>query len=212
MFTGLIEDIGRLHSMQPTVTRGGEEGGVDFWIEARFSAGTGGGLGESIACDGCCLTVVAWEGARFRVQASLESLRVTTLKHWKPGRRIHLERALALGARMGGHWLQGHVDEVVHVRESFEEGASRVLAVEMPKALAYGFVPKGSVALDGTSLTITRLDETCFWINLIPETLLRTHLGDKKPGDALNLEVDILAKYVARLATLGHLNPRQVAP
>jgi riboflavin synthase len=212
MFTGLIEDIGVLHAMWPTNAKEGQaEGGMDFWIETRFSAGVGG-LGESIACDGCCLTVVEWEETRFRVQVSLESLRVTTLKDWKPGRRIHLERALALGARMGGHWLQGHVDEVVRVRESFDEGASRVLAVEMPKALAYGFVPKGSVALDGTSLTINRMDEDCFWINLIPETLLRTHLGDRKPGDEMNLEVDILAKYIARLATLGQLKPWQVTP
>ncbi|MCL2627000.1 MAG: riboflavin synthase [Cystobacterineae bacterium] len=203
MFTGLIEDIGLLHSLLPTA--GGEgkpEGGLDFWIETRFSAGVGG-LGESIACDGCCLTVVEWDDTRFRVQVSQESLRVTTLKHWQPGRRIHLERALALGARMGGHWLQGHVDSVVCVKERFDEGASRVLAVEMPQAFAYGFVPKGSIALDGVSLTINRMDEDCFWINLIPETLLRTHLGDKKPGDEMNLEVDILAKYIARLATLG---------
>ncbi|MCL2012678.1 MAG: riboflavin synthase [Cystobacterineae bacterium] len=211
MFTGLIEDIGTIYALKPTALKGEapqegeEEGGVDFWIETRFSEGR---LGESIACDGCCLTVVEWEDTRFRVQVSQESLRVTTLKHWKVGRRLHLERALALGARMGGHWLQGHVDGVVRVLECFDEGASRILAIEMPKALAYGFVPKGSVALDGTSLTINRMDENGFWINLIPETLLRTHLGDKKTGDELNLEIDILAKYIARLATLGQLPER----
>jgi len=198
MFTGLIEDVGTLHA----VVRG--EGLVDFWVKARFSEGR---LGESIACDGCCLTVVEWAGPRFRVQVSQESLRVTTLKHWEKGRRVHLERALLLGERLGGHWLQGHVDGVVRVLERFDEGASRVLGVEMPACLAYGFVPKGSVALDGTSLTVNRLAEDRFWVNLIPETLLRTHLGDKKPGDEMNLEVDILAKYIARLASLGPLGP-----
>jgi len=196
MFTGLIEEVATVHAMQAT------GGGVDFWIKAQLR---GERLGESIACDGCCLTVVEWEGAHFRVQVSQESLRVTTLKHWQVGRRVHLERALALGARFGGHWLQGHVDGVVRVLECFDEGTSRVLAVEMPQPLAYGFVPKGSVALDGVSLTLNRMEEGRFWVNLIPETLLRTHLGDKKPGDELNLEVDILAKYVARLAALGML-------
>ena len=191
MFTGLIEDVGSVHALHST------EGLVDFWIQTRFREGR---LGESIACDGCCLTVVEWEGPRFRVQVSQESLRVTTLKHWKEGRQVHLERALALGERMGGHWLQGHVDGVVRVLERSDEGASRVLAVEMPASLAYAFVPKGSVALDGVSLTVNQLAKDRFWINLIPETLLRTHLGDKKPGDEMNLEVDILAKYIARLA------------
>ena len=198
MFTGLIEDVGIVQSVQAA------GGGVDFWVEAHFSAER---LGESIACDGCCLTVVEWAGPRFRVQASQESLRVTTLKHWAAGRRVHLERALALGERLGGHWLQGHVDGVVRVAERFDEGNSRVLAVEMPDALAWGFVPKGSVALDGTSLTVNKMEPGLFWVNLIPETLLRTHLGDKVPGDEMNLEVDILAKYIARLATLGQLPP-----
>jgi len=198
MFTGLIEDVGTVQAMQPMP--GG--GLVDFWVETRFEEGR---LGESIACDGCCLTVVEWAGPRFRVQVSQESLRVTTLKHWECGRRVHLERALALGERLGGHWLQGHVDGVVRVLERFDEGASRVLAVEMPAAFAYAFVPKGSVALDGVSLTINQMEEGRFWVNLIPETLLRTHLGDKMPGDEMNLEVDILAKYIARLASLGQL-------
>jgi riboflavin synthase len=185
---------------------------TDVWIEAHF--GDPFVHGESIACDGVCLTVVESTSAAFRVQAAPETLRRSTLGGWGPGTRVNLERALKLGDRLGGHWVQGHVDAVGEVLEARPEGGSWVLGVSLPEALQPFFVEKGSVCLDGVSLTLTAVERDRFRVMLIPETQGATTLGAKRPGDRLNLEADLIGKYVARIIGLraggGGLTEAQV--
>jgi riboflavin synthase len=188
MFTGLIQDVGTVERLTPGPM-------TEVWIASGFPADLV--LGESIACDGCCLTVVEARGSSFRVQASPETLRRTTLGTWKPGARVNLERALRMGDRLGGHWVQGHVDAVAEVLEARPEGGSWILAVALP--LAPVFIDKGSVALDGISLTVNEVQRDRFFVALIPETVARTSLKGKGVGARVNLEGDLIGKYVARL-------------
>lgn len=190
MFTGLIADVG-------TVARVSAGAVTDVWVDSHFPGDFA--HGESIACDGVCLTVVESAGASFRVQAAPETLRRSTLGRWAPGARVNLERALRVGDRLGGHWVQGHVDAVGEVLEARPEGGSRVLRLSLPAALAPFFVEKGSACVDGVSLTVTRVGADDFSVMLIPETQAATTLGDKRPGDAVNLEADVIGKYVARM-------------
>lgn len=191
MFTGLIQDIGTVEKM----TTGGM---TDFWLSTSLPIATFE-LGESVACDGACLTVVEKGTHAFRVQASPETLRRTTLSKWQPGRSVNLERALSLGARLGGHLVLGHVDQTVTLLEHHLEGDAWVAKVELPPAMAPYFIEKGSVTLDGVSLTVNALFADSFSIALIPETQVRTTLARKTRGDLLNLEADVIGKYVARL-------------
>jgi riboflavin synthase len=160
-------------------------------------------LGASICCDGVCLSVTGVEaiagGATFKVDVSNETLSKTTLGAWRKGRRINLERSLRAGDELGGHLVSGHVDGVAEVLSVAPSGFSRVFEVRAPDALAKYIAPKGSVALDGISLTVNEVRGSVFTINLIPATLDITTWGEKKPGDAANLEVDLIARYVARL-------------
>jgi riboflavin synthase len=189
MFTGLVEQVG-------SVERVGQQAGMtDLWLSSSFEQLQ---LGESIACDGCCLTVVEARGGAFRVQASPETLRRTTLSEWKPGTRVNLERALRVGDRLGGHWVQGHVDAVAGIVSTRQEGGSKIVAFELPGALAPFFIEKGSVTVDGISLTVNAVGPSEFSVALIPETLLRTTLGAKGPQARVNLEADLVGKYVAR--------------
>lgn len=192
MFTGIISDLGRLIS---------REGGR-FTIATSYRP-EGIALGASIACDGCCLTVVdvtaVANGAVFVVDVSNETLSRTILGDWTPGRRINLERALRAGDELGGHIVSGHVDDVGQVVASRPDGESRRFTIEAPAALARYIASKGSIALDGISLTVNEVDDCRFGINIIPHTLTHTTLGDRKPGDRVNLEVDLFARYVARL-------------
>lgn len=192
MFTGIISDVGRL------VTRDGGR----FVIASSYRP-EGIALGASIACDGCCLTVVhvaaTGDGASFAVDVSNETLSKTVLDDWVPGRRINLERALKAGDELGGHIVSGHVDGVGQVVAMRPDGESRRFSIEAPVALAPYIASKGSVALDGISLTVNEVDDRRFGINIIPHTLTHTTLGDRKPGDRVNLEVDLFARYVARL-------------
>src|SRR4051812_48960780 len=145
MFTGLVQQIG-------TIERAGQSSGMtELWVASTFEQLQ---LGESIACDGCCLTVVQAKGGSFLLQASPETLRRTTLGEWRQGTRVNLERALRVGDRLGGHWVQGHVDAVARVLSAREEGGSRVMTFELPAALAAFFIEKGSVTVDGISLTV----------------------------------------------------------
>ncbi|MBL8950755.1 MAG: riboflavin synthase [Myxococcaceae bacterium] len=188
MFTGLVQEIGTLERVvQASMT--------DLWVRSTFDALQ---LGESIACDGCCLTVVEATGGTFKVQASPETLRRTTVGEWRAGTRLNLERALKVGDRMGGHWVQGHVDSIARVLVVREEGGSRVMGFELPPPLAPFFIEKGSVTIDGISLTVNALDAQSFSVALIPETVSRTTLGAKGPGARVNLEADLVGKYVAR--------------
>jgi len=192
MFTGIITDIGEVI---------GREGGR-FAIRSSFDAETIE-IGASIACDGCCLSVVTvrpdGQGSAFTVDVSNETLSKTSLGHWQPGRRINLERALRAGDELGGHIVSGHVDGVARLLDVRADGESRRLVFEVPPALARFIAPKGSVALDGTSLTVNEVQGTRFGVNLIPLTLTKTTWGRKKPGDEVNFEIDLFARYVARL-------------
>ncbi|MCP3101442.1 riboflavin synthase [Myxococcus sp. K15C18031901] len=194
MFTGLIQDIGQVERVIS-----GEM--TDLWIRTSLGAASFA-LGESIAVDGACLTVVERAGDSFRVQAAPETLRRTTLDAVRPGDRVNLERALALGDRLGGHLVSGHVDQVSQVLETHPEGGSWVMVFGLPAALAPYFIEKGSVAIDGISLTVNSVGADRFAVQLIPETQERTTLRAKQVGARVNLEADPIGKYVARLFLL----------
>ncbi|MGI5863363.1 MAG: riboflavin synthase [Myxococcales bacterium] len=191
MFTGLVQDVGTVESL----ARG---------AMARISLRTALPaeeleLGESIACNGACLTVVARRAGGFEVEASDETLRRTTIGSWAAGTRVNLERAMRLSDRLGGHLVLGHVDAVSRVVSRRQEGGALVLGFWLPPELAPLFIEKGSVAVDGTSLTVNAVSSDRFEVALIPETQRRTALGDKRVGEAVNLETDVIGKYVARL-------------
>jgi len=191
MFTGLVQDLGTVERVVP--------GGVtEVWIRSGFEPADFK-HGESISCDGVCLTVVESKGASFRVQAAPETLSRSTLGSWATGTRVNLEKALRVGDRLGGHWVQGHVDGVGEVLEIVPDGGTWRLRVALPSALAPFFVEKGSVCIDGVSLTLTDVDPRSFGVMLIPETWARTSLSSKRPGAKVNLEADIVGKFVAKM-------------
>jgi riboflavin synthase len=195
MFTGIISDIGEV----------AQRDGGRFVIRCAYRAESIA-IGASIACDGACLTAVAVNpkdsGSTFAVDVSNETLSKTTLGEWQPGRRINLERALKAGDELGGHIVSGHVDGVGRIAAMREDGVSRRFSIDVPADLAPYIASKGSVALDGISLTVNEVEEKLFGISIIPHTLTHTTLGAKKPGDRVNLEVDVVARYVARLMEL----------
>jgi riboflavin synthase len=201
MFTGIVSGIG-------TVER---RDGSRFVIACPYKRGS---LqeGASIACDGCCLTLVEigktkGKGALIAVEASNETLARTTLGGWQVGRRINLERALALGDELGGHLVTGHIDGRARILSRQPDGDSMRFTLESPKELAPFIASKGSVALDGVSLTVNDVEGARFGVNIIPYTLAHTTWGDRRPSDLVNLEVDILARYVARLREQEGLVP-----
>lgn len=197
MFTGIVSDIGRVETAEVN-----EDGGR-FAISCRYAPETIE-LGASIACNGCCLTVTEVQkteaGSRFAVDASNETLALTTLEDWKPGTRINLERALKMGDELGGHMVSGHIDGCAVLLGVKPDGESRRLVFESPPELARYIAKKGSVALNGVSLTVNDVEGQRFSVNVIPFTLEHTTLGDLEPGVRLNLEVDMMARYVERLA------------
>ncbi len=190
MFTGIISDKGELRTI---------EGGSDkrLVIATAYDVETIA-MGASVACSGVCLTVVDKDGDWLAFDVSAETLACTTLGDWRAGDAINLERPLALGDELGGHMVLGHVDGVASVEASGSEGDSRRLSVAAPEALAGFIAAKGSVALDGVSLTVNRVEGKLFEVNIIPHTLAVTSLGDLRAGDVANLEIDVLARYVAR--------------
>ncbi|MFZ1106926.1 MAG: riboflavin synthase [Rhodomicrobium sp.] len=173
-----------------------------FAIASPFAADSIA-LGASICCDGVCLSVTGVEatpsGAAFKLDVSNETLSKTALGGWRKGRRINLERSLRAGDELGGHLVSGHVDGVAEILSVSSSGFSKIFEIRAPDALAKYIAPKGSVALDGVSLTVNEVEGPVFTINLIPTTLDITTWGEKKPGDPANLEVDLIARYVARL-------------
>lgn len=190
MFTGLVEAVGTVRAV---TSRGS---GKVLWIVAPFE---GLVLGESIACDGVCLTVEVFEAGAFQVTAGEETLRRTTFADVSAGRRLHLERAMRVGDRLGGHIVQGHVDGVGRVRGLTPGAQWTRIDVDVPAELSRYLVEKGSVCIDGVSLTVNGIDRTGFHVGIVPHTLEVTHLGALRTGQPVNLEVDILAKYVERL-------------
>lgn len=192
MFTGLITDVGEV------VARSGGA----FTIETAYAL-TEADTGASICCDGVCLTATSItpsaKGARFTVDVSNETISKTALGAWTPGRRVNLERSLRAGDELGGHIVSGHVDGVAKIVSITEDGESRRFVLEAPEHLARYIAPKGSIALDGTSLTVNEVAGSRFGVNLIPHSLTVTTWGAKSQGETVNLEVDVFARYVARL-------------
>lgn len=192
MFTGLITDIG-------SIVEARQEGELTLVIRCAYDM-QNLALGESIAVNGCCLTIVEIRPAEswFAVQLSRETLSHTAPR-WKTGERVNLERALAIGDRLGGHFVTGHVDGLARIADITPSGDSRVIALETPAALQQFIAAKGSVTLDGVSLTVNEVADARFTVNIIPHTLAATTLGEWQKGDAVNLEVDLIARYLARL-------------
>ena len=199
MFTGIITDIGTLRMVE-------QRGDLRARIGTAYRV-EGIDMGASIACDGVCLTVVAKgsddQGGWFDVDISAETVSKTNLSGWAAGKRVNLERALKVGDELGGHIVSGHVDGLAEVVAIREDGDSTRVTLRAPKALARFIAPKGSVALNGTSLTVNEVDGGDFGINFIPHTKQMTTWGDVALGDHVNLEIDTLARYVARLAEMS---------
>ncbi len=191
MFTGLIAEVGQITAVEPT--------GDGHLLTIRTRLASELSEGDSVAVDGVCLTATAVDGDSFRADAMNETLRLTSLAELRPPAAVNLELPLRAGDRLGGHIVQGHVDGVGRVASVAQDGFARRLQIEAPAALLRYVAHKGSIAVGGVSLTVAELGQRCFTVSLIPETLERTNLGTLAPGDRVNLEVDVLAKYVDRL-------------
>jgi len=191
VFTGLIEDLGTVESVERT----------DEGARLRISSSLAGelALGDSIAVNGCCLTATAVDADGFEIEAMNQTLTVTALSEVDEGSRVNLELAMKASDRLGGHIVQGHVDGVGTVASVEDDGFARRVRVELPPELLRYVVDKGSITLGGVSLTVADLGDSWAEVSLIPETLERTNLGDLASGDRLNVECDIVAKYVERL-------------
>ena len=197
MFTGLVSDVGTI--LERAITPAGGR----FTIRSGYAAKTIA-VGASICCDGCCLTALeplpaAGGGSTFKVDVSNESLDKTTLGGWAAGQRLNMERSLKAGDELGGHIVAGHVDGVAVIMAVRRDGDSTRFTLQVPVPLHRMIAPKGSVALDGTSLTVNEVEGLTFGVNIIPHTQAVTTWGTRQAGDRVNLEVDVLARYVARL-------------
>jgi riboflavin synthase len=193
MFTGIVEATGRVARIEP---RGGD-------ARLLIDAGTLGlddvAVGDSIAVSGVCLTAIAFDGNAFAADVSLETLSRTSLGTLASGARVNLEKAMRLSDRLGGHLVSGHVDGLGRVVAIEPDARSQRWTFELPATLARYVAPKGSISIEGVSLTVNDVDGCRFGVNLIPHTIEVTTLGDRRPGDRVNIEVDLLARYVERL-------------
>ena len=191
MFTGIITDLGKVRAVVPgPVTR--------LTVETSFDVATID-LGASIACNGCCLSVVEKAPGWVAFEVSNETLDKTNLGDWKIGTPVNLERALKLGDELGGHMVSGHVDGVGTITGIRQDGASTRIDIEAPANLARSIAAKGSITVDGVSLTVNEVDDRVFGVNIIPITQTATNLGAARIGARVNLEIDLIARYVARL-------------
>jgi riboflavin synthase len=197
MFTGIVTDVGRVQRIRQGAL-------AELTIATRFDT-TAIAIGASIACSGACLTVIAVEAGAFTVQASAETLARTTIRSWTEGMPINLEQSLRLGDELGGHLVSGHVDGLAKMVERRPEAQSVRFTFEAPTPLMPFIAPKGSVSLDGVSLTVNEVSGYRFGVNIIPHTLTCTNFGQTRPGQEMNLEIDMIARYVARL--LGTVAP-----
>jgi riboflavin synthase len=193
MFTGIVQAIGEVRTITP---RGGD---VEFVFGTSTLGLEGIAIGDSISVSGCCLTVTRLGADSFAADASLETLQVTTLGRWQLGQRINLEKALRAGDPLGGHYVTGHVDGIAAVVGAKTDARSLRVDFEAPPTLARYVARKGSVCIDGVSLTVNDVAQNRFGVNLIPHTLEVTTLGACRPGTQANLEVDIIARYVERM-------------
>jgi len=191
MFTGIVEDIGTIAAIRKLLGR--------WEISVRTSIDPAGIIeGDSISVDGVCLTVIRMEGDIFGADASLETLKLTTLKDKAPGNLVNLERAMRTDSRFGGHMVMGHVDGIGRVARVSGEGDSLRFEIEVPRDMGRYIVKKGSIAIDGISLTVNEQRDNRFVLNIIPYSSLRTTIGSKTAGDQVNVEVDIIGRYVER--------------
>jgi riboflavin synthase len=191
MFTGIVTDVGRVRSVSET------NRDRRFEIETAFDLATLD-VGASVSHAGCCLTVVEKGADWFAVEVSGETLSLTTLDGWTKGRRVNLERAARVGDELGGHIVSGHVDGIGEVLSVESEGGSHRVRIRVPKPLHRLVAPKGSITVEGVSLTVNEVEDDVFGVNLIPYTWDVTTLGELKAGSRVNLEIDMLARYLAR--------------
>jgi riboflavin synthase len=191
MFTGIVTDVGRVRSVRQT------NRDVRFEIETGFDLATLD-IGASVSHAGCCLTIVEKGEGWFAVEVSGETLSLTTLSDWSQGRRVNLERAARVGDELGGHIVSGHVDGVGEVLSVESEGGSHRVRIGAPRPLHRFIAPKGSITVEGVSLTVNEVEDDVFGVNLIPHTWDVTTLGDLRVGSRVNLEIDMLARYLAR--------------
>ena len=192
MFTGLVADLGRVTAVEATAA------GVRLAVRTALAGDLSDG--DSIAVNGVCLTATDVEGGEFRADVMHETLRRSSLGGVGEGAAVNLELPLRVADRLGGHVVQGHVDGIGTVESVADEGPARLVRIRAPRELLRYVVEKGSIAVDGVSLTVAEVDDEGFAVSLIPETLERTTLGEARPGRKVNLEVDVLAKYVEKLA------------
>ena len=199
MFTGIITDIGTVRSVE-------QRGDLRLTIGCAYDIATID-LGASIACSGACLTVVDKGDGWFAVDVSAETIGRTAPGHWRQGARLNLERALRMGDELGGHIVTGHVDALGTIVEATSDGDSTRLSIEVPSALGPMIAPKGSISLDGVSLTVNDVDDgdgvTRFTVNIIPHTAAHTTLGALSASGAVNVEIDVLARYISRMTLTG---------
>jgi riboflavin synthase len=197
MFTGIVQAVGEVRAITP---RGGD-------VELLFGVGAlslaGVAIGDSISVSGCCLTATRLANDAFAADASLETLNVTTLGRWRPGQRVNLEKALRAGDPLGGHYVTGHVDGIATVVGIANDARSLRMEFEVPAPLARYIARKGSVCIDGVSLTVNDVAQNRFGVNLIPHTLEVTTLGACQAGTQVNVEVDIIARYLERMRAVG---------
>ncbi len=191
MFTGIVEELGTIESVED------QGDAIRLTVTAALVL-EDASLGDSISVNGCCLTVAAKTGDTWTADVMQETLDRTSLSGLRPGDRVNLERAVTVDKRLGGHIVQGHVDGIGRVARRSPSEHWELVEVEMPGELAKFLVDKGSISVDGVSLTVVEAGADRFTVSLIPETLARTTLGLRQPGDRVNLEVDVLAKYVAK--------------
>lgn len=197
MFTGIIEAVGKIASC----TRSNDD--MHLVVDTQSLDTSDVVLGDSIAVNGVCLTVVALEGKKFSADVSVETLAHTTLGNLKQGQRVNLEKALTPSSRLGGHLVSGHVDGVGKILRRYSEGQSERFQIEAPQALARYIARKGSICVDGISLTVNQVEGSMFDLNIVPHTLANTTMGDYVDGTAVNLEVDIIARYLERMLQAG---------
>lgn len=207
MFTGLIEEVGIVATVQ-------HRGGSSRLVLDAPLIGPGCRTGDSVSINGVCLTVVAAAGRRLEFEAVAETLRRSNLGELRAGARVNLERALAANGRLGGHFVQGHVDAVGQITRLLPEATSHLVTVEAPPEFMRYVIEKGSVALDGISLTVAGVTPSSFTVAIIPHTWSATTLSDRCPGDRVNLEADLIARYIERLleARLGTPAPDRDPP
>ena len=197
MFTGIVQAIGEVRAITP------RDGDVELLIGTATLGLEGVAIGDSISVSGCCLTVTRLTDDAFAADASLETLQVTTLGRWRPGQRVNLEKALRAGDPLGGHYVTGHVDGIATVVSTAADARSLRMEFAVPAPLARYIARKGSVCIEGVSLTVNDVAQNRFGVNLIPHTLEVTTLGACQAGTQVNVEVDIIARYLERMRAVG---------